>query len=43
VEHVVAGGIHDFQDIVVLRRTPRDAVPTRESAEFPKQPVLSSA
>jgi SAM-dependent methyltransferase len=43
VEDVVAGGIHDFQDIVVLRRTPRDAVPTCESAELPQQPVLSSS
>jgi SAM-dependent methyltransferase len=42
IERVVPGAIHDFQDIVVLRRAPRDAVSTRESADL-QQPILSSS
>jgi SAM-dependent methyltransferase len=43
IERVVPGAIHDFQDIVVLRRAPRDAVRTRESADLQQQPILSSS
>jgi SAM-dependent methyltransferase len=34
IERVVSGAIHDFQDIVVLRRAPRDAVPLQERASL---------
>jgi SAM-dependent methyltransferase len=34
IERVVPGAIHDFQDIVVLRRAPRDAVQTPEAADL---------
>ena len=42
IEKVVPGAIHDFQDIVVLRRAARDAVPSRESADLQQQPIMSS-
>jgi SAM-dependent methyltransferase len=42
-ERVVPGAIHDFQDIVVLRRAPREASPARESADSQHQPILSSS
>ena len=43
VERVVPGAIHDFQDIVVLRRAPDDPVPAHESAGLQQQPILSSS
>ncbi len=43
IERVVPAGIHDFQDIVVLRRAAREAVPSRGSTDLQQQPVLSSS
>jgi SAM-dependent methyltransferase len=43
IERVVPGAIHDFQDIVVLRRAPSNAPAPRELVELVEQPILSSS
>jgi SAM-dependent methyltransferase len=43
IERVVPGAIHDFQDIVVLRRAAPDPVLPRGSADLQQQPILSSS
>jgi SAM-dependent methyltransferase len=43
IERVVPGAIHDFQDIVLLRRAARDSAPSRGSAVLHPQPILSSS
>jgi SAM-dependent methyltransferase len=43
IEQVVPGVIHDFQDIVVLRRAADDSAPSRGSAVLHQQPILSSS
>jgi SAM-dependent methyltransferase len=43
IERVALGAIHDFQDIVVLRRAADQPVLSRETADFQHQPVVSSS